>query len=537
MKKKGFTLIELLAVILILAIIAAIISPIIGNIIENAREQSAKRSAERYIRAAQKFYVDAELDANKKELLGTNIINRLDLENDRATGVVVAYPDGTTEMAVVINNICFTKSTTQDVVDIQMSKETENCTIVSSNVTISSVASGDDDVTITVNDNGTGVTMTSCKFSPNPGVYDTDGTISGNTCVLAPTTSGTRYYYELIFSDGSKRYGSVQANPGEVITPNNGGTGTGGGGYNGESGTGGNNGGNNSGGNGGSSSGGNQFGGIAGPVEEAANGRTIYTGRMLSQVKTIFFNVTTGTKCDIVDFTGNGGNNTNGMNSGCLKFYAYMEDDVAYTAILDRNLNDGRYAWASSGNNGSGPVTALSTLKSLTDSWQGTVTPKNYINVYMSGGEAAYRIPYETDGYKARFITTDEIARITGNTAFSSVTTGTGGWYYLDGGTSASTGQTWQTQIATSSESSAYKWLFNYLRDCSSYGCSVPGISYIFGYWTSDAIASTTNYVWAVTYRGAVSYNGEHSGYTATADRPDAMGIRPVVTILKSALQ
>ena len=408
MKKKGFTLIELLAVILILAIIAVIVTPIISKIIDEAKTQADKRSAEKFVRAAQTYYVEAQVDEYKKDRLGTNIIEELDLENVDATGAVVANLDGTTEMAIVIGKKCFTKIATQEIKDIQVSKDVENCYAVSSGVAITNINSGSDSIVITLDDSDPSITITSCKFGTERGSYPNDGTIEGYTCTLAPVENGKRYYYEITFSDGSTKTGSIQAGVGDV-TPSTGGTGgsTGGNGGSGSGGSGsgnggsgsGGSGGSDSGGSGGSSSGGSGGTGVAGSVIEEANGRTVYTGRYLPNVVQKYFNVTTGTKCDIIDFSTNGGNTANGMNSGCLKFWAYMEDDVSYTMILDRNLDNSAYAWASSGNNGVGPVTAADKLKELTDSWQGTITPKNYINVYISNGsEVAYRIPYGNDG-------------------------------------------------------------------------------------------------------------------------------------------
>ena len=536
MNKKGFTLIELLAVILILAIIAAILSPIVSKIIESAREQSARRSAERYVGAAQEFYVESQMDISKADALGTNLIDKLELQNEDGVGYITAYPDGTTEMAIVISNICFTKTTTQDPKDIESSTDISNCKVNSTNVRISSIDSKDNSIDINVdNSNDTSVTMTSCKFGTSRTDISTDGTISGNKCTLSPTVSGTRYYYEITFSDGSKRNGSVQGGSGST-TFNQGGSGYAGGGDHG-------------GGAGGSGS----YGSVAGPIFEGENGQVYYTGTYLSSVQTKYFNVTTGQKC-----RGSEWQNNSSATSGCLRFYAYLEDSLSYTMILDRNFsninqygNNVGFAWATSGYNGAGPVTAYAKLKEYTNSWQGTVTPKNYVYVL---GANPYFIEYEDDGAKARFITTDEIAHITGNSSFNPRTTGADGWFYLDGGTSASTGQTWQTQIATSTEKSAYYWLFDYSHSCANYGCNnnlggnnPAGIS---GYWTSDAISGTSNYAWIVGANGALDYcvggmNGttyynnssaSYGGQIESAAGISYLGIRPVITVLKSTL-
>ena len=175
MKKKGFTLIELLAVILILAIIAVIVTPIISKIIDEAKTQADKRSAEKFIRAAQTFYVESQVDEYKRSFLGSNIIDKLDLENTDAKGTVVAYSDGTTEMAIKIGTKCFTKTTTQDIKDIQVSKDLENCVVHSSNIRISNINSGDSSIVITMdNSSDPSITITTCKYGVERGNLSLD---------------------------------------------------------------------------------------------------------------------------------------------------------------------------------------------------------------------------------------------------------------------------------------------------------------------------------------------------------------------------
>ena len=505
MKKKGFTLIELLAVILILAIIAAILSPIVRNIIESAREQADRRSVERYARAAQEYYVESQYDQNKADYLGSNILEQLDLEDIEATGMVVAYEDGSTEMAIVYHNKCYTKTTSQTVKNIEVSDDTSNCVVSSSSARIASINSKANSIDINVEISDVMVSLTSCKFGTDRNNLSNNGTISGSTCTLAPTVSGTRYYYQLIFSDGTTRNGSIQGGAG-IITPSGGGTGSGG-----------------------------ASTGVAAPVLEGENGQTTYAGRMVSPVQIKYFNVSTGTKCDDYAWQQNSGTGTGNMSSGCLRFYVYMEDNLSYTMILDRNIADA-IAWASSGVNTSGPSTLSAKLKELTNSWKGTITPKNYKFII---GAAPYIIPYDTEGYHARLITTSEIARIVGKNDFNPNTTPLSDWFYFDGGAAVSSGQTWQTQKATSSQKSAYYWLYDYTEGCEDWGCNKnAGVT---GYWTSDAIAETTNKAWLVSRRGRLDdVSIITGGFTSCnlwtiADQCN-FGVRPVISVLKSVI-
>src|SRR5574344_317697 len=131
--RKAFTLIELLAVIVILAIIALIITPVITDVIKKARESSDLRSAEAYVKAGDNFYAEATLDTNKASLLGTNVINSLEVNNAEATGTLIFNSDGTVAMAIVLNNKCYVKTSSQYVDQITVSDDTTNCTVSNGN--------------------------------------------------------------------------------------------------------------------------------------------------------------------------------------------------------------------------------------------------------------------------------------------------------------------------------------------------------------------------------------------------------------------
>ena len=132
-KEKGFTLIELLAVIVILAIIALIITPIITGVIKNAKDSSDLRSAEAYIKAGENYYAKASTSGGT---LDSNVIDDLEVSSNKATDVssVVVNSDGTTDMAIIIDDKCYRKTFSESIKDIKVTDITNdedkaNCSV------------------------------------------------------------------------------------------------------------------------------------------------------------------------------------------------------------------------------------------------------------------------------------------------------------------------------------------------------------------------------------------------------------------------
>src|SRR5574344_1055016 len=125
-KNTVFTLIELLAVIVILAVIALIITPIVTGIISKAKDSADLRSAEGYVKAGEDYFAASTL---KNSPLDTNVIDNLELSAKPATGSVIVGSDGSVEMAIVINNKCYKKTSTQSIKDIEVSTDVDKCVV------------------------------------------------------------------------------------------------------------------------------------------------------------------------------------------------------------------------------------------------------------------------------------------------------------------------------------------------------------------------------------------------------------------------
>lgn len=239
----------------------------------------------------------------------------------------------------------------------------------------------------------------------------------------------------------------------------------------------------------------------------------------------VYFNVDNGTKC-----TSSEAVSTTGTKSGCMKFYAFNDDGGnTVNLILDHNTT-AKVVWNNtytdnSGNkiNANGPKEVLDQLKNDTESWKGTITQSNYtMNQTGQTSNAKYTIDYSE--YKARLITAQEVAQITGNTSWDEKLSASS-YYYFD------TKTTNQSSTCKEGNTSGcqYGWLYDRTsKDCTTYGCLNNSDVYTLGYWTASSRATNSSDAWDMYYRGYVdSSNVYNSAY---------YGVRPVIEVLKSNL-
>ena len=287
----------------------------------------------------------------------------------------------------------------------------------------------------------------------------------------------------------------------------------------------------------------------------------------------VYFNPVDGSICDEYAET----NSNAGVNSGCMKWYAYSENqDGTVNMILDHNITTDKMAWVSkedyndsslplklgvtypsnnsnfpeydeeNGNNSKGPLTALNKLKDATNNYAESLTRSdNYVvNIKSINEDVFYShydikeeykdknnittqsVNYKIDysGYKARLISIEEVANITG----ANESTDDGGvnfdigniWQrkvFFDG--ARGNDLEWHTQVANSTNKSKYAWLFDNITGCTSYGCNSEkeGTTY----WTSSALASYRGSSWYLPSTGSLSYTFVNV----------TISIRPVITV------
>ncbi len=196
-------------------------------------------------------------------------------------------------------------------------------------------------------------------------------------------------------------------------------------------------------------------------------------------------------------------------NTGCKKFYIFDDSGTTYKMIMWKNTSSGNVAW-NSNNSNSTMLEIATALASDTSGWSGS----------------------------PRLITADEVAHIVGITnATTDAPPGTGWlssnansskWFFFDGnGSTYSDSDGWQKQNLTNSKS-AYRWLFDYTNNCTTYGCDNVDSS-TQGYWTSTVVYGDPSYVWGVRLRGSLYINDpDNSFYT--------FGVRPVIVLSKSSI-
>ncbi len=200
----------------------------------------------------------------------------------------------------------------------------------------------------------------------------------------------------------------------------------------------------------------------------------------------IYFNPETGKVCNQSEAV-----STPGTKTGCMKWYTFNDGGSkteTVNMILDHNTTAG-VAYNSTYSN-SEMKEVKTALESDTSTWNSSL--------------------------KARLITANEIAKITGNASFDEKTSSD--WFYLDSNN--------QTQVANSTNKSKYAWLYDYTLDCKKFGCNIEDSSN-YGYWTSTPVAGRTDGAWSVC-------NDGHLDRSPTSS--NSAGVRPVITVSKSLI-
>ena len=274
----------------------------------------------------------------------------------------------------------------------------------------------------------------------------------------------------------------------------------------------------------------------------------------------VYFDVSKGTGCTMEEYassydstisdyqnslTGyNGLNGTNGQN-GCLLFYAFNDNgSETVDLLLDHNVVD-QDNWTASGmsSNKNGPLTVLSDLMGATNLWKGTITPEDYVvKQIVTGSDGTetiygdYKIRYETNPsgfYKARLITANDIAKITGADIrinwdeSKSGKLSYGSSYYFENLTENSAPACTDNNDATVCQ---YGWLYDRTSTtCENNGCYNNADARLtgYGYWTGTSALGHSNGVWLVSANGSLllAYGTSNDG-----------GVRPVITVSKSKI-
>ena len=218
--------------------------------------------------------------------------------------------------------------------------------------------------------------------------------------------------------------------------------------------------------------------------EEVTKSYTVY-----SNGTAIYYNPETNSKCNESEAI-----STTGTKTGCMKWYTFNdegENSSTVNMILDHNTT-AKVVWNSLGRNDE-MIEVAASLTTDTSTWSSSLN--------------------------ARLITANEVAKITGNTNFNSLTSVSDDWFYLDSNTT--------NQTVTGQGASKYAWLFDYTYYCTNFGCNIEDSSNV-GYWTSSNFIDNSSHVWSVNRGGYLE--------RLSADYPHH-GIRPVITVSKDIIQ
>lgn len=191
------------------------------------------------------------------------------------------------------------------------------------------------------------------------------------------------------------------------------------------------------------------------------------------------------------------------IKSGCMKWYAYKEDDNSYTMILDHNTTN-LANWILEEDY----LEAGGLKEDITTYPDGRTAPPTDKGALTAEKVLKEDTIYWDKSLNARLFTSEEFMEIVGNN----------GRRCLD------------------SDSSKYGWLYDRTsKECKKFGCLNSATGNADGYWTSSYSDSSNIYYIGDGYEGDDhNYGGCLSNWGTVSDVKE--GIRPVITVQKDSL-
>lgn len=201
-------------------------------------------------------------------------------------------------------------------------------------------------------------------------------------------------------------------------------------------------------------------------------------------------------------------NSTDETKSGCMKWYAYKEDDNTYTMILDHNTTN-LVNWIKEDDY----IEAGGKKENITYLMDGRSAPSTDMGPITAEKQLESDTSYWVESLNPRLIKESEVREITGNPEEK--------YYKFD------------TDTNTNTNTSKYGWLYDRTsKNCEKNGCLNNATTKNTttktseGYWTDTA--DDEHYIWYVSDSNCLSTWGTVEDVWE--------GIRPVITIQKSSL-
>ena len=244
-------------------------------------------------------------------------------------------------------------------------------------------------------------------------------------------------------------------------------------------------------------------------ILKSSGGTTYYTSEWIKQ-NPVFYNPVTNSKC------------TEGA-SGCMKWFAYSESNGKVNMLLDHNLVDSnnqliteQWEDSESASNQSLPTAILDVLNEQTSTWSNKLVRHDLYNSSWNYNNNNYSYTINYSGKKARLISAEEIAEVTGMKLWMRES---GETYFGSGSDVDWLGQTEEQRL----QHQGYSWLYENMQSCNQVGCD-NALDGVWGYWTSTPKVNTADKVWCVCNSGCLSPTDASTSW---------IGIRPVVSVSK----